>query len=94
MLLNHFCSSSTLIRSVLSLALAGVGQELTAGEGKPEREEIVSRVRADIEYFASDALEGRGIETKGIELAAERILAEYEKFGLKPGMPADVTFGA
>lgn len=51
------------------------------------REAIVARVRSDIEYFASDELEGRGVETKGIELAAQRIIAEYERSGLKPGMP-------
>lgn len=62
------------------------GEAVTAEEAV-SKEAIVSRVRADIEYFASDELEGRGIETKGIELAAERILAEYEKFGLNPGMP-------
>ena len=87
MLLDQICKSSTLVCGFSSLILAGAGQCLIAGEGQPERQEIVARVRADIEYFASDALEGRGIETKGIELAAERIIAEYEKFGLKPGMP-------
>ncbi len=51
------------------------------------REQIVDRVRSDIQYLASDELEGRGVETKGIALAAERILGDYEKFGLKPGMP-------
>ncbi len=53
------------------------------------RSETLSRVTADIEYFASDQLEGRGVETKGIELAAERIISEYQKFGLKPAMPDD-----
>ena len=53
------------------------------------RSEALSRVTADIEYFASDQLEGRGVETKGIELAAERIISEYQKFGLKPAMPDD-----
>jgi Zn-dependent M28 family amino/carboxypeptidase len=57
------------------------------GGETPTREAIVQRVRHDIEYLASDALEGRGIETKGIELAAEHVIAEYEKAGLKPGMP-------
>ena len=64
------------------------------------RAEIVERVGADIKYLASDELEGRGVETKGIELAAQHILAEYEKFGLKPGMPDgtyrqkfDITIG-
>lgn len=51
------------------------------------REAIVSRVRGDIEFFASDDQEGRGIETKGIERSAERIIAEYQKFGLQPAMP-------
>ncbi len=73
--------------SVLLLLLPVLSPfSLQAGE-QASREEIVSRVRDDIEYFASDELEGRGIETRGIELAAKRILAEYEKFGLKPGMP-------
>ncbi len=60
---------------------------LVEAEEQLSRAEIVSRVRSDIEYFASDELQGRGVETKGIELAAQRIIAEYEKFGLKPGMP-------
>lgn len=51
------------------------------------RTEIVERVKADIKYLSSDELEGRGVETAGIELAASRILADFEKYGLKPGMP-------
>ncbi|MFO1002849.1 MAG: M20/M25/M40 family metallo-hydrolase [Planctomycetaceae bacterium] len=87
MFLNQICRPSTLRCGALLLVVINAGSGLIAAEGKPERGEIVARVRADIEYFASDALEGRGIETKGIELAAERIIAEYKKFGLKPGMP-------
>lgn len=83
------------IRSVrtFGICLITIGNStlLLAAEELPSRELIVSRVRADIEYFASDELEGRGVETKGIELAAKHIIAEYEKFGLKPGMP-DGTF--
>ncbi|MEY3173620.1 MAG: Arginyl aminopeptidase [Planctomycetota bacterium] len=58
---------------------------LTAEE--PGREQVLARVKGDIEYLASDELEGRGVETKGIELAAEYILREYQKAGLKPGLP-------
>ncbi|MEZ6125547.1 MAG: M20/M25/M40 family metallo-hydrolase [Planctomycetaceae bacterium] len=47
----------------------------------------VERVGEDIRFFASDELEGRGIETKGIEVAAERIIDEFRRLGLKPGMP-------
>lgn len=51
----------------------------------------VARVGEDIRYLASDELEGRGVDTKGIHLAADRILEEYRRHGLKPGMP-DGTF--
>ncbi|MCA9083757.1 MAG: M20/M25/M40 family metallo-hydrolase [Planctomycetaceae bacterium] len=51
------------------------------------RAETIRRVSDDIQYFASDELEGRGVETRGIELAAERILEEYVRHGLKPGLP-------
>ncbi len=71
--------SICLLLSLTADALSG-GEELS-------REAIVSRVRSDIEYFASDDQEGRGIETKGIERSAERIIAEYQKFGLQPAMP-------
>ena len=63
------------------------GSLAVAGAEDLSREQIVARVRGDIEYLASDELEGRGVETKGIELAAEHILKEYQKAGLKPGMP-------
>lgn len=52
---------------------------------------VTERVAEDIKFLASDALEGRGVETEGIEAAAERILAVYQKAGLKPAM-ADGTF--
>jgi len=51
------------------------------------RDAVVSRVRDDIQFFASDDQEGRGVETKGIERSAERIIAEYQEFGLLPAMP-------
>ena len=54
---------------------------------EPSREQILARVKGDIEYLASDELEGRGVETKGIELAAQHILDQYQKAGLKPGLP-------
>lgn len=77
-------------RAILATVLLPVVfvSQATAGES---RAEIVERVRADIKYLSSDELEGRGVETAGIELAASRILADFEKYGLKPGMP-DGTF--
>ena len=51
------------------------------------RDLVVSRVRDDIQFFASDDQEGRGVETKGIERSAQRIIAEYQQFCLLPAMP-------
>ena len=43
-----------------------------------------ARMRKDIFYLASDECEGRGVTTKGINLAADYIAAEFKKAGLKP----------
>jgi hypothetical protein len=46
----------------------------------------------DIKYLASDDLEGRGVGTKGIDLAADYISAEFRKAGLKPALANDTYF--
>ncbi len=43
---------------------------------------IEQRLSRDAEYLSSDELEGRGIRTKGLELAGEYIASEFEKAGL------------
>ena len=45
------------------------------------------RIRSDIEFLASDDLEGRGVATEGIKLAAERIIAVFRQTGLKSVLP-------
>ena len=44
----------------------------------------IERIRADIKYLASDQLQGRGIGTRGEELAIDYIASQFEKAGLKP----------
>ncbi len=44
-----------------------------------------ARLKKDVTYLASDELEGRGVTTKGINLAADYIAAEFKKAGLLPG---------
>ncbi len=51
------------------------------------RAAALARIQTDIEFFASDELEGRGVASAGIERAAEYIIAEYERIGLTPVMP-------
>ena len=43
------------------------------------------RMRADVQFLASDLLEGRGTGTRGGALAEEYIAAQMNKAGLRPG---------
>ncbi|HET9810129.1 MAG TPA: M20/M25/M40 family metallo-hydrolase [Sphingomicrobium sp.] len=43
------------------------------------------RVRADVEYLAGDALEGRGTGSRGYEMAAAYVASQFRAIGLKPG---------
>lgn len=67
--------SVTLLAGVCSMTFAA--ENLTG---------VAERVADDIKFLASDELEGRGVETKGIEAAAERILDVYKAAGLKPAV--------
>lgn len=51
------------------------------------RAAALAHIQSDIEFFASDEQEGRGVTTQGIERSAQRIIAEYERIGLKAVMP-------
>lgn len=52
----------------------------------PEKADDISaeRIRADVKYLSSDRLEGRGVGTRGEELATDYLAAEFAKAGLKP----------
>jgi hypothetical protein len=45
---------------------------------------VEKRILDDLKYLAGDTCEGRGTETKGIQLAADYIADEFKKAGLKP----------
>ena len=42
-------------------------------------------LRANMRFLADDLLEGRGTGTRGQELAAKYVAAQFEAFGLAPG---------
>src|SRR5215469_16368923 len=44
-----------------------------------------SALRANMRFLADDLLEGRGTGTRGQELAAKYVAAQFEAFGLEPG---------
>jgi hypothetical protein len=54
-----------------------------APAAKPEA--AAERLKRDVTYLASDECEGRGPTTRGINLAADYIAAEFKKAGLAPG---------
>jgi len=49
-------------------------------------------MRAHIDFLASDALEGRGTATRGGELAAKYIAAQFQRLGLEPGGDSGTYF--
>jgi Zn-dependent M28 family amino/carboxypeptidase len=44
----------------------------------------IERIRADLKYLSSDQLQGRGVGTRGEELATEHIAKQFKAAGLKP----------
>lgn len=71
---------STLVLSLTLFALEGTAQE--TGDHLPPVS--IDRIRADVKYLASDQLEGRGVGTRGEELATDYIASQFQKAGLKP----------
>lgn len=49
-----------------------------------DRNAVEARLRRDVTFLASPECEGRGVETKGINRAADYIAQEFQKIGLKP----------
>ncbi len=47
---------------------------------------VETRLRRDITFLASAECEGRGVHTQGINQAADYIVEEFKKAGLKPGV--------
>jgi len=88
-----------LLTSLLCMALAGAGVARTghrrakspvAGGGQQSsgmmgalRNVQADRIRADVKYLASDALEGRGTGSKGGDLAAEYIAKQFKDAGVE-----------
>ncbi len=76
-----------LLRSAVLAFLLLAGTRLSAAEiitdlRSPAASE--ARLKKDVTYLASDELEGRGVATHGVNLAADYIAAEFKKAGLKP----------
>ena len=69
-----FLTSSAILR--LS-GVAGAAESAAAEE---------ARLRERVGYLASDALEGRGVGTAGLDKAADYIAGEFKRIGLKTNL--------
>jgi len=73
-------------RTVLSLALLAASAH---AQLSPAAQQIALRLtpnslKADVSFLASDALEGRGTPSAGLDIAAEFIAAQFRRAGLEP----------
>lgn len=83
--------------SVLLLIAALLGGFSSAARSaeKSAEEKIAAeeaRLGDGVKYLASDELEGRGVGTKGLDLAADYIAAEFAKAGLETKVFGDSPF--
>jgi aminopeptidase YwaD len=69
---------------IAALSLAVVGQQ-----SSPQLTPSVDRLRAHVEYLASDKLEGRRTGTPGANSAAEYIAREFARYGLRRSIGYD-----
>ena len=65
------------------VALALVANTFAQGPTPSQNAPNVERLRAHIEYLASDKLEGRRTGSPGANLAAEYIAREFSRYGLR-----------
>jgi hypothetical protein len=75
------------VRHLRTLIAIGLAVPLLAES--PVFEQISRRIRpddlrADVSFLASDALEGRGTPSRGLDLAAEYLAAQFRRGGLEP----------
>lgn len=82
-LVTAFISSEAWTQRKHSRRAAASGA-LSAGAMSAMHEVNDARIKADIRFLSSDALEGRGTGTRGGDLAARYIATQFEQAGLKP----------
>jgi hypothetical protein len=75
----HFAAGLLLGTAVLFIGQSGSAAE-TAGTS-------VERMKKDLFFLAGEECEGRGVETEGINKAADHIAGVFKELGLKPSMP-------
>src|SRR3989442_10675026 len=77
---------TSLVLSLVTAISIAVGGQQTQPQTTPSAE----RLRAHIEYLASDKLEGRRTGSSGANLAAEYIAHEFSRYGLRRSIGRDL----
>jgi hypothetical protein len=67
------------VAALLVVAASGAAQSPPTVE-----QDIARRVRADVEFLASDSLEGRDTGSRGYLIAANYVAAQFRAIGLEP----------
>jgi Zn-dependent M28 family amino/carboxypeptidase len=86
-----------LLAAVLALAISlvpGHSAKLPKYEITPDVQSALDRIssnslRGNLSFLASDLLEGRGTPSRGLDLAAEYIAAQFRRAGLEPPVNGD-----
>jgi hypothetical protein len=71
-------------KSVCALVLLFLVQPQVTSQSSSK---VEKRLTSDLRFLTSDECEGRGVGTKGLDLAAEYIERQFVNAGLKPGGP-------
>jgi Zn-dependent M28 family amino/carboxypeptidase len=66
-------------------ALIAAALLLSAAAPPPAQGTAADRIRADVEFLASDLLEGRDTGSRGHAIAADFVASRFRAIGLKPG---------
>ena len=91
--MSHWHRFSLLI--ALSALACGVHWGTIRSDQPPAGPAIsIERIRGDVKYLASAPLQGRGIGSRGEELAIDHIATQFEKAGLKPAGERGTYFQA
>lgn len=69
---------------LLGLAALSLANPALAATPAPADPSVAQRVRADVEFLASDGLEGRDTGQRGHAIAADYVAAQFRAIGLEP----------
>jgi Zn-dependent M28 family amino/carboxypeptidase len=79
---GHLLTCAVVVSTLVACAKGTAVAADPPGAGEPAVS--IERIQAHVKYLASDRLEGRGVGTRGEELAIDYLAREFEKAGLKP----------